>query len=317
MKIHVTGATGFIGRHFIAQAQRAGHQVVALVRTVTDELADITQLEIGDLAERTDWEALVSGADCVVHLAARVHVMNEKDSGLAELYERHNTVPTLRLARAAADAGVGRFVFASSIKVNGEKTTGEPFSANSAPAPVDAYGRSKHRAEQLLRELADNSTLAISIVRPTVVYGAGVGGNIARIAGAVSRKLPLPLGSAHNSRSMLGVENLVVGLLAAATASHPGSQTYLLADPEPISTRKLIELLAEGLGVAPPLLSFPRGLLRFGAGILGRAADIDRLFEDLVVVPDWSALGVSADQIVATDEGIRAYARSLAASRTR
>lgn len=316
MKIHVTGATGFIGRHFIAQAQRDGHQVVALVRAATEELSGVEQLEIGDMAERGDWSVAVAGADCIVHLAARVHVMNETGSGLDELYERHNTVPTLRLARAAADAGVRRLVFVSSIKVNGEKTAGEPFTAASIPAPVDAYGRSKHRAEQLLRELAASSKLAVSIVRPTVVYGPGVGGNIARIASAVGRKFPLPLGSARNQRSMLGVSNLVTGLLSAATATGSGAQTYLLADPQPVSTRKIIELLGEGSGVSPRLLIFPRGLLRFGAKLLGRAADVDRLFDDLVVEPDWAALGVSADQLQDAEDGIRAYARSLVAAET-
>lgn len=311
MKIHVTGATGFVGAHFVAGAKRDGHEVVALVRSKSAELSGVTQIEIGDMAERTDWSAAVAGADCVVHLAARVHVMHESGTGLDELYEKYNTAPTLALAKAAADAGVGRFVFVSSIKVNGEKTTGEPFTAASPAAPVDAYGRSKHVAEQRLAELAASSGLAVSIARPTVVYGAGVGGNIQRIASAVQKRVPLPLGSANNQRSLLGVTNLVGGLLSAAASERPGVSTYLLADPEPVTTRRLIELLGEGMGVSPRLFRVPTGLIRFGAKLVGRSTDADRLFDDLVVVPDWDALGVLPGGIQSSEAGLVALGRKL------
>ncbi len=307
----MTGATGFVGRHLLAEAQRRGHDVVVLVRERSDALEGVEQFEIGDMAERDDWSEAVARADAVIHLAARVHMMRERGAGLDEVYERCNTESTIRLARAAADAGVRRFVFASSIKVNGERTTGEPFTAASPAAPVDPYGRSKHRAEELLSELAAASRLGVSILRPTVVYGPGAGGNIQRIAGAVRRGMPLPLGAVRNRRSMIAVQNLVTGILAAAEADAPGVQTALLADPAPISTRELVEHLAAGLGVRPRLVPVPVGLLRLAGRVGGRAGDVDRLVSDLEVIPDWAALGVDAGVLLHTGEALRALGAAL------
>ncbi len=311
MRIHITGATGFVGRHLVAEAQRQGHELAVLVRAETSALSGVEQIVIGDIAEQHDWAAAVAKADAVIHLAARVHVMHERGTELDEVYAHHNTAPTLRLARAAADAGVRRFVFASSIKVNGERTVGTPFTANSAAAPVDAYGRSKHAAEEGLRQLAAQSPMGVALLRPTVVYGLGAVGNIARIAAAVRRGMPLPLGRVSNSRSLIAVQNLVTGILAAAEARTPAAQTFLLADPAPTSTRAFIELLAAGMGVSPRLVPVPLGAIRLAGMLFGRADDVERLLDDLAVVSDWPSLGVSEDRLLSTEEGVQAFARAL------
>lgn len=317
MRIHVTGATGFVGQHFIAEAARRGHEIVVLVRRFDPTIANIRQIEVGDIAERTDWSDSVEGADAVVHLAARVHVMHEQPGELDSVYERVNVKPTIALARAAADAGVRRFVFMSSIKVNGERTTGEPFSSVSIPEPVDPYGRSKLLAEEGLRDLAQGRGLSVAILRPTVVYGPGVGGNIRRIGGAIRRGVPLPLGSIRNARTMVAVDNLVTGILASLDGEIDGAQVFLLGDPDPLSTRQLAEFLAEGLGVRARLWPFPVSILKFGAGILGRGADAARLVEDLVVRPDWDALGVTDDRLRSTRSAMAELGHSLVAGSER
>lgn len=311
MRIHVTGATGFVGRHLIKEAERRGHEVVALVRRRDERLACARQIEIGDIAERVDWSEAVAGADAVVHLAARVHVMKETSTNADLEYARVNVAPTLRLAQAAADARVGRFVFVSSIKVNGELTSGAPFTAESVPRPADAYGRSKHLAEIGLREIAEDRGLGVAILRPTVVYGPEVGGNIRRIGRAVAKRIPMPLASVHNSRSMLSVDNLARGALAAAQTELRGSGVFLLSDREPISTRRLVELLAEGSGVRPCLLPVPAGLLRLAGKVLGRGADAARLLDDLVVVPNWDRLGVADADLRSTADAMRAVGSSI------
>ena len=314
MRIHVTGATGFVGRHFVAEARRRGHEVICLVRNLDPTLDESSQIEVGDIAEHTEWSAAVEGADAVVHLAARVHVMHEQSGDLDALYNRVNVEPTIALARACADAGVRRFLFMSSIKVNGERTAGEPFSASSIPAPVDAYGRSKFLAEQKLTALARDRHLPIAILRPTVVYGPGAGGNIRRIAGAVRRGMPLPLGSIRNARTMVAIDNLVIGMFAALEADFGSARVFLLGDPTPLSTRELAEYLAEGLGTRARLWKVPVRLLRLGAKALGRDADAARLVEDLVVEPDWDALGVESDHLRSTRSAMSELGRSLATS---
>ncbi|CAH0220699.1 NAD-dependent epimerase/dehydratase family protein [Microbacterium sp. Bi121] len=307
----MTGATGFVGRHFIAEATRRGHEVVALVRKIDPTVTDMRQIEVGDIADRNDWSEAVEGADSVVHLAARVHVMHEQSGDLDSVYGRVNVEPTIGLARAAADAGVQRFVFMSSIKVNGERTTGEPFSNASKPSPVDPYGRSKLLAEEGLAEVATRSRMSVAILRPTVVYGPGVGGNIRRIGGAVRRGIPLPIGSILNARTMVSVDNLVTGTLASLEAEFDGSRVFLLGDPTPLSTRQLAEYLAEGLGTSARLWPVPVGVLTFGARLLGRGADVARLVEDLVVRPDWGALGLSSERLRSTRSTIIELGHSL------
>lgn len=314
MRIHVTGATGFVGRHVLEEARRRGHEVVALVRQRSDDLGDVEQIEIGDISQVADWTSAVVGADAVVHLAARVHVMHDDAPDLEREYARVNTDPTVKLAEAAVQSGVRRFVFMSSIKVNGERTTSQPYSSSSTPAPADPYGRSKHRAELALQELAEDSSLSVVALRPTVVYGPGVGGNIRRIAGAVRRGIPLPLGSVHNARTMLAVENLAVGTVNAAEIAFDGFRLAIVGDPAPVSTRRLVELLAAGMNEVPRLIPFPVGLLKIAGAAVGRRSDVSRLTEDLVVRPDWELLNVDAGQLTTTDEAMAALGRTFSTS---
>lgn len=314
MRVHVTGATGFVGSHLLPALVERGHQVIALVRTPHPGLASEAQICVGDIAEVDSWSDAVAGADVLVHLAARVHVMRETADDARREYERVNTRPTLALARAANAANVRRFIFVSSIKVNGERTDGTPFTSDSRPSPVDPYGESKLAAELGLRALAKDAQMQVVILRPPVVYGPGVGGNIRRLATAVQSRLPLPFASIRNRRTMLAVGNLVQALVAAtegAVRVH-APQPILLGDLEPVSTRSLVGLLAEGVGVAPRLLPLPVPFLRFGAGLLGRAQDVDRLVQDLVIEPGWEDLGIAREALASPEVALPAVGRWVA-----
>lgn len=317
MKIHVTGASGFVGQNVIRLAKEHGHEVVALVREHKTALEGVEQILVGDIATRSDWTKAVEGADAVVHLAARVHVMNDTAEDIEAEYARVNTAPTVRLAEAAQAAGVKRFVFMSSIKVNGERTGSHPFSVDSNPEPVDPYGLSKLHAEVALEELSNETGLAVTVLRPTVVYGPGAGGNIARIGRAVRRGVPLPFGSVRNARTMLAVENLSIGTVAAAESQRAGYEAFLLGDVNPVSTRRLVELLAQGSSVVPRLINIPVGALKIAGKLTGRSADIGRLVENLEIVPQWAELGVEPANLLTTDQAMFALGRFLASEGAR
>lgn len=304
MKILVTGATGFVGRHLFAEADAREREMFALTRTPGSAPRGSREIVVGEIDDKTAWGSALAGADAIVHLAARVHVMNDSTAESLHAYRAVNTEGTLRLARAAADSGVRRFVFVSSIKVNGEMTTTEPFSSSSVPSPKDPYGESKREAERGLGIISQETGLEVVVVRPPVVYGPGVGGNILRIAMAVSRGIPLPLGAIHNRRSMLSVESLVRAIHAAAAVEAVPATAVLLGDPEPVSTTDLVQLLAQGLERRARLVPVPAGLLRFGGSVLGRRADVLRLTEDLIVNPNWHDLGINSLSLPSSKSGL-------------
>ena len=239
---------------------------------------------VGAIDGETDWSAALNGVDAVIHLAARVHVM--KDSAADPLAEflKINLYGTSNLAQQAASAGVKRFVYVSSVKVNGEQTTvNRPFLESDEPDPQDPYGISKWRAEQALRRIAQETGLEIVIVRPPLVYGPGVKGNFVSLLDAIDRGMPLPLAGAHNARSLVYVGNLVDALIACATHPAAAGQTYLVSDGDDVSTALLVDMIAQSLGRNSRSFNFPPGLLRAAATLLGRAEQMDRLFGSLRV----------------------------------
>ena len=226
----------------------------------------------------------MKGVNAVVHLAARVHVMQDSAADPLAAFRLTNVQATLNLARQAAAAGVHRFIFVSSVKVNGESTqTGQVFGADDRPHPVDAYGISKSEAEDGLRALAGESGMEVVIIRPPLVYGPGVKANFAAMMRWLHRGLPLPLGSVHNQRSLVALDNLVD--LIAVCLFHPGAvnQTFMASDGEDLSTTRLLKCLGQALGKPARLLAVPPLILTTGAALVGQSHIAKRLCDSLQV----------------------------------
>jgi nucleoside-diphosphate-sugar epimerase len=283
--IAVTGATGFIGQALCDTLAAAGRPLRRVVRTRAAAMPDA--VAIGDIGPATDWRGALEGARCVVHLAARTHVMRESAADPLAEYRRANVESTLRLAREAAAAGVRRLVFMSSIKVNGESTR-RPYTEADPPRPEDAYGVSKWETEQALAGVAAATGLEVVVLRPPLVYGPGVKGNFLRLLRIVAREERLPLASVANRRSLVYVGNLADAVVAAIDAPGAAGRTFLAADPEDVSTPDLVRAIAQALGTRPRLLPCPVALLHLGAMLAGRRGDVERLTGSLQV--DASAL---------------------------
>jgi nucleoside-diphosphate-sugar epimerase len=278
----LTGATGFVGRSVVPRLRRDGHAVRALVRDATRTPVGTVGVT-GDLERTAEWAGALAGCDTVVHLAARVHVMHEGAADPLRRFREVNRDATLGLAEAAAGAGVRRFLFVSSIKVNGEATHGRPFRADDPPAPADPYGISKLEAEEGLRTVAARTGLEVVVIRPPLVHGPGAGGNLRRLLGLIARGIPLPLGAIANRRTMVGVENLSDLIAVAATSPDAAGGTFLAGDSESVSTPELVRLLGAGLGRAPRIFPVPVSLLRLGGALIGRGDDMARLTGSLEV----------------------------------
>ena len=303
MRLAVTGADGFVGRHVCRTALARGIAVRPIVRdeTCAERFGGLctcasSPVVVGDIGPSTDWTAALDGVDAVVHLAARVHVMDEAAEDPLEAYREINVHGTEHLARSASAAGVSRFVFVSSVKVNGESTTGRaPFSERDVPAPEDPYGVSKHEAEQALARVGAETTLETVVVRPPLVYGPGVGGNLSRLLGMIAGGRPIPLGSVRNRRSLIGVENLADVLVLCSMHPAAAGRTFMVSDGDDVSTADLVRRLAEGMGRPSRLVPVPLFLLKSGLGMIGKSEVYDRLAGSLEVdasvvrtVLDWT-----------------------------
>jgi len=281
LTIAVTGADGFIGRSVCAELERRGHRV----RRITRASGPPTQGDcriVPDLAAAEGLERILEGTDAVVHLAARAHVVRETERDPDAAFERANVGATERLATAALRAGLRRFVFVSSIGVNGNSTSGTPFTELDRPTPAEPYARSKLRAEQALRA-AVRSALELVVVRPSMVYGAGVKGNFLRLMSMVDSALPLPLAAVQNRRSLLGVDNLA-GMLTLCV-EHPAAagELFLAAEPGVHSTPELLRTIARVLQRPARVFYVPVAPLRMVARIGGALGQFDKLCSSLEV----------------------------------
>lgn len=280
LTVLVTGATGFVGRALVPALAERGHAVRSAVRRAGSGL--LGEVAVGEIGPETDWSAALQGVDVVIHLAARVHVMQDTAADPLAAFRRVNTDGTERLARQAAEAGVRRLVLVSSIKVNGERAE-RPFTELDPPRPEDPYGISKAEAEAVLRRVAEEAGLEAVVVRPPLVYGPGVGGNFARLLALVERGLPLPLGAVDNRRSLVGRCNLVDFLVRCAEHPAAAGETFLVSDGEDLSTAELIRRLARALDRPVRLWPVPPALLYAAGRVTGRTAVVERLCGSLQI----------------------------------
>ncbi|MCF7355633.1 SDR family oxidoreductase [Vibrio sp. CK2-1] len=287
MNLLITGATGFVGSRLVDVALDKQYKVSAVRRSEPVPIVDSEQrLQwcTGNLSPEFDWSKNLTDIDCVIHCAARVHQMQEEAQDIQAVYDETNYHGTLNLAQQAVDAGVKRFIFLSSIKVNGEQTeSGKPFFPKASAPPVDPYGLSKYKAEIALMELAQKTGLEVVILRPPLVYGPGVKANFQSMMKWVRRSIPLPLGAIHNQRSLVYLDNLVA--LITVCIKHPNAvnQTFLVSDDYDVSTTQLLKQIKRSSKSHSVLLPIPMSWFNLVASLVGKPQIAQRLCGSLQV----------------------------------
>lgn len=278
----VSGANGFVGSQLCTELFRQGHPVRAAVRSAPMQIEAIETVSVGEISGATDWTDALHGINVVIHLAARAHVMKNNAADPLDAFRKVNVEGAWNLARQASDAGVQRFIFISSIKVNGEATfLGQAYTADDQPMPADPYGISKLEAEKALRQLADETGMEVVIIRPPLIYGPGVKGNFHSMMSWLRKGIPLPLGAIHNKRSFVALDNLIDLIITCIDHPAAASQIFLAGDGEDLSTTELLQRLGSALGKPAKLLPMPVWALKSGAILLGKRAMAQRLCNSL------------------------------------
>ena len=282
MKIVVTGASGFVGKSLIEKLNQKSILTTAVGRKLTSSNAKVF-IAIPDFSEKNIWQQPLIDCEVVIHLAARVHVMREVAESPLEAFRAVNLNGTVNLAQAAAKAGVKRFIYVSSIKVNGEFTTNKKFIETDIPNPLDSYAISKWESEKTLRKIEKETGMEVVILRPPLVYGPGVKANFASLLKLVYRGVPLPLANINNKRSLIYLGNLVDAIITCTIHPKAVGQTYLVSDNEDVSMAQLIKQIAFSLNQHSYLFPFPISIMRFFAKSIGKITSFDRLTQSLVV----------------------------------
>jgi nucleoside-diphosphate-sugar epimerase len=313
MTILVTGASGFLGSALCARYFRDGVSVRGVVRSLSQRRGCVETIRVGEISSNTDWSDSLLNVKHVVHLAARTHVMNDKSSDSLAEFRKVNVESTANLARQAAAAGVRRFVFMSSIKVNGEFTeAAQPFTADHMAAPEDAYGVSKHEAEQLLRQIAAETELEVVIIRPPLVYGPGVKANFESMMRWLARGVPLPLAAVtENRRSLLALDNLVDLIVRCLNHPAAANQTFLVCDGEDLSTAELLKRMGAAMGRPARLFYMPPALLKIGATLLHKPSVYQRLCSSLQLDITKTRQLLEWTPPLSVDEGLRRTAEGF------
>lgn len=308
IRILVTGSSGFVGSRLVEKlTSRADYEINALVRShPAQPVEHVAYHQLLDFSDIDAGHDALKDVEVVIHLASRVHVMNDTEVDPLAAFRSVNVRQTLKLARSAATAGARRFIFVSSIKVNGEGTMpGHPYRETDVPAPSDPYGVSKMEAEEGLRLLAAETGLEVVIIRPVLVYGPGVKANFESMMRWLRKGIPLPFGAINNQRSLVALDNLVDLILSCVTHPAAADQTFLVSDGEDVSTTQLLQKLADALGRPARLLPIPEWVLTTGARLVGRAALSQRLCGSLQVDITKARSLLGWNPVISVDQGLR------------
>jgi len=285
MKILLTGATGFIGKALVLELIQKNFNVSIAVRQKSNLFPDkVKQFVVGDFQSNPDFSASLAEAECVIHLAGKAHVIDKAEAPVLDEFRKINTELTLNLAKQAVASKVKRFIFLSSIGVNGNQNN-QPFLEIDTPNPQEPYAISKYEAEQGLFKISKKTGMEVVIIRPPLVFGAKAPGNFGRLLHWVNAKypIPLPFGSINNSRSLVALDNLVDFIVTCVTHKKAANEIFLISDRENLSTTQLLKKIEKAFNKKIFLLPVPVGLMIFVAGLLGRKADAIRLFSSLQV----------------------------------
>ncbi len=283
-KIFLTGATGFVGQQLSQYLDEHNFQLKILCRTPSASSSKNTEIVKVELENIDSWSQYLDGCSVIIHLAARVHVMNDTSKNPLEDFRKVNTHATLNLASQAAEAGVKRFIFLSSIKVSGEETQlNRPFKSSHKPKPVDPYAISKYEAEEGLKNLSEQTGMEVVIIRPPLIYGPGVKANFLSMIKWLSKGLPLPFGAINNKRSMVGLTNLLDLIITCINHPKAANQTFLVSDDRDISTTELLVLIGNALNKKTRLLAIPGKYIYLFASSIGKKSLAHRLCGSLQV----------------------------------
>jgi len=310
MKILVTGASGFVGRSLCEALNSQGFSIRKAHRTndyQTGSTGHQENITIGEIGLGTNWGAALQDIDCVVHLAARVHVMREESLDPLSEFMRVNTYGTANLAKQAVKKGVKKFIYLSSIKVNGEETElNHPFTIDSIPNPKDPYGVSKYLAEEYLQTIASRTSMVLTIIRPPLIYGPGVKGNFNSLISAVHHRVPLPFrGITANRRSFIALDNLTDFIIRCIKQKAADNQTFLASDGEDLSTAELLQRLGKAIGKPARLFWVPESILK-GSGYLIKQKEIyQRVCKSLQVDIEKTRSIMNWNPSISIDEALR------------
>ena len=318
VKVCITGANGFIGKSLCRALVKSDITIKGFVRSINESMKykDIEYVPVGDISSKINWLDKLNGYECIIHCAGRSHVMNDRDE--TDLYKRVNFEATKELAEQAAKAGVSRFIFLSSIKVNGESESKNDknlintkiFTSFDLPNPQDLYSISKFQAEKALWEVSAKTGLQIVILRIPLVYGKGVKGNLSRLIKLVNSGIPLPFSLLNNQRSLIGIDNLVDILIRCIDHKDATGKTLMVSDDEDISTPNLLRLIGSAMGRPVRLFPIPISVLKIFSRIFRRELEMNRLIGSLQIDIDYTKKILNCKPLISLEEGIKRMVQS-------
>ncbi len=308
----ITGANGFVGNALREKFRNSGISYSIALRRVCDNHIENKNIVVGEISSQTNWKSALDNVKCVVHLAARVHVMKEISSSPLAEFRRINVEGTRNLARQAVEAGVKRFIYLSSVKVNGEFTPSNIFfSPDDSVNPQDPYGISKWEAEQALHQISAGTGLEVVIIRPPLIYGPNAKGNFASMVKWLRRGVPLPFGNINNQRSLVSLENLCDLISQCITHPAVAGQTFMVSDDDDLSTTELLSRTAFAMGIKPNLINVPQKILELSANLLGQSDLAQRLFGSLQVDISKTKELLNWKPLISVDEGLKRSVSAL------